>query len=111
MNLKYEIDPYQKFTNVDEDTILNALGFIPSWAANPEFINQPLKEALDTQYGFGLYEITGGTIEDGIFKYPGDPDLYPLFKLYRGNEILYQYEHAIVAIIQEDSSAFVTRMD
>ncbi len=112
MKAKYMIDPLNKYPHVSEENLIATLGFIPGWALNSEFEDKPLKEALDVQYGFGLYEMTGSTIEeDGTWKYPEDPDLFPILELKRGNETLYQYEHGLVAIVQEDGSSFCTRMD
>lgn len=112
MILEYQIDPLNKYSHISEYDLTQMLGYIPGWAANGEFLSSPLQEALDKQYGFGLFEMTGGKVlEDGTFVYPGDPDLYPLFKLIRDKETLYQYPSAIVIIIKEDGTSFCTRMD
>jgi hypothetical protein len=73
----------------------------------------PLKEALETQYGFGpLTEIKGATVDqDGVMSYPGDPDLYPLVEITRNDETFYMYQHAIVSIVSSNGNRFVTRMD
>lgn len=112
MTIKVKYDPLNKFSEHSEYEIHNSLGFIPGWALNEEYLFKPLKEALDDQYGFGLFEMKGGEItKDGIYKYPRDPELYPLIKIIRHDEILYQYLYGIVAIVQKDGSSFVTRMD
>ncbi len=112
MKVKCTIDPLNKHSNVQEENLIRTFGFIPQWALNSEFEDKPLKEALDIQYGFGLYELTDTKIkDDGTWKYPGDPDLFPILKLKRGNETLYQYNYGLVAIVQEDGSSFCTRMD
>ena len=112
MNIIALIDPSKKFENLNKSDLMMSLGYIPGWVVNQEFFEKPLKEALDLQYGFGMFEMTGGEVtEDGVYKYPQDPDLYPLIKITRGEETLYQYQYGIVAIVQKDGSAFVTRMD
>ncbi len=112
-SLKIEIDPHNRFTHLPDDYIVQSLGYIPQFANNPLYADKSLKETLDKSYGFGLFEMHDGIITDtGIFKFPGDPDLYPLAKMTRNNEHLYQYPHAIIAIWCADiKSYFVTRMD
>lgn len=106
-----ELDPLAKF-NYQPEEIYHILGLLPGWVMNEEFMDKPLKEALDKQYGFGLYESSGQTITaDGVYQYPEDPDLYPLIKIQRKDETFYQYQYAMVAIVQKDGSTFVTRMD
>lgn len=110
--IKMTIDPLNKFNDYDLNSIYDMLGTLPYWAINPKYLDKPLKEALDNQYGFGLYESTGQTItEDGIYKYPKDPDSYPLIKIERKDETFYQYLHAIISIVQKDGSNFSSRMD
>lgn len=92
---------------------MEVLGIPPHWALNPEFFHLPLKEALEIQYGFGsLIEIEGGSVTaDGTYLYPGDPPLKPLIEIGRGDETYYQYDYAIIAIVQKSGETFVTRMD
>jgi len=93
---------------------MEVLGFPPHWALNQEFFHMPLKEALETQYGFGrLIEIEGGSVDlvNGHYLYPGDDRLKPLIKIERGDETYYQYDYAIIAIVQKSGETFVTRMD
>ena len=106
------IDPLDKFNHYSQSEIYNNLGTLLSWVLNGNYCKKPLKEALNDQYGFGLFEMTGGTItKDGVHQYPEDQDLYPLIKIKRLNETFYQYLYAIVAIVQEDRSSFIIRMD
>jgi len=111
--IKMTIDPLDKFEDLyNDEQIYNLLGTLPYWTINPDYLDKPLKEALDSQYGFGLFEATGQTItKDGIYQYPEDPDLYPLIKIVRHDETFYQYQYAMVAIVQKDGNTFVTRMD
>ena len=112
-SFKLEIDPLNKYSETRQDHIIESLGLIPQFVNNPMYVDKSLKETLDLSYGFGLHKMYGGKVEeDGRFTYPEDPDLYPLAKMIRGNEYLYQYPHAIIAIWCADTeSYFVTRMD
>ena len=56
--------------------------------------------------------LTGAKInERGIFIYPGDPPFYPILKIERNGETIYQYQHSFVAIIDHDGNTIVTRCD
>lgn len=113
MNISYSVDPTNNFLRTPNEDLLEACGFIPHWVVSPEFQELPLQEALEIQYGFGsLIEMTGSKInENGVMSYPGDPDLYPLIRINRGDEIFYQYQYGIVAFINKDKDVFITRMD
>lgn len=108
-----KIDPLGKYTDADDYYIRNSIGIIPHWTFDIEHIEMPVKEALDKQYGFGLYEMGGKITEDGVYvsEYEEDPDLYPIAKMIRGEETVYCYQYAIVGIVQKDGSSFITRMD
>lgn len=112
IEVDYEVDPNNKFPHLSRHDMYSTLGYLPGWVMNSEFFDKPLKEALDEQYCCGLFEMTGGVIDsNGVFRYPEDPELHPLIKIIRGKETFYQYQSAIVAIVQEDGSTFMTRMD
>lgn len=51
--------------------------------------------------------------DDNSLKYPGDPKLLPRaqFRLGPKNELVVVYDSAFIAVIQEDRSFRVTRMD
>lgn len=106
------VDPLDKFHHMTDNEIYQTLGALPYWVINEQYMEIPLKEALDKQYGFGLYKSTGQTIEkDGTYKFPGDPNLYPLIKIERKDEIFYQYLYGMVVFVNKDGTTFVTRMD
>lgn len=112
MKEEMTIDPLRQFSDISECKISQSLGILPHYVMNEDYFHKDLKAALKEQYKFGMFELTGGKIDDkGIFEYPGDPELFPLIKIVRGDEIYYQYEHAIVAIVQKDGSTFITRLD
>lgn len=110
------------------DTVLNTRGYthrsireecglLISWALqrNPDI---SIKETLIGAYGYGVYEMTGSTVDDqGVHSYPEDPDLYPLISITdtETSEIVYVYQFGIVAFTHPstdpDKATFVTRMD
>ena len=110
MNL-IEINPTGK-NEVNPLYLPDLLGFIPSWLDNPVLRGESAKEALEKQYIYGsMYENEESTVSsDGTMSYPGDPDLYPLVKTYRGEEVIYIYHYGLVSIVSK-SGFFCTRMD
>lgn len=89
------------------------LGILPYWVARVADGDNLIK-GLEEQYGFGsLYSMEGGHITiDGVYKYPEDPDLYPVALIERRDEIVYFYKYGIIAIVYNDGrKTFVTRMD
>lgn len=112
MYISITFDPLNKYP-ADAD-LLEACGLLPIFAMDPEHIHLPLREAMETQYGFGpLSEIKGSTITDTYtYEYPEDPPLYPYVIITRGDEVFVQYPYGIVAFIdQQTGDTFVTRMD
>lgn len=90
---------------------LNYAEPIIDWIYNAIWSAMPLYLSVNEWYPFGVYEMEGGEMVDGTFKYPEDPDLHPLFKCIRGDEHVYIYAHAIIAISKPDGTYFVTRVD
>lgn len=109
-----EFDPLDKFQHIPPAMLANMIGFLPEWAANANLEHLSLREAMELQYGFGpLHPFSADSTIDtqGIMRYPGDPDMYPLLRLTRGDEQMYIYQYGIVAFIGPDQSTFITRMD
>lgn len=109
--LVMDLDPtghYSKSRLNTPEKIFNALGLIPSFLADERY--ETLRERLEKNYQFGTWPITGGKVENSLFKYPEDPDQYPLCKVSLGDEVVYQYLHSIIAVVTPDET-FVTRMD
>lgn len=105
------VDPLNEFTHISGKKLLEACGFLPGWVVADKFLHLPLQEALDKQYCCGLFPMEGEITKEGIFTYPGDPDLHPFLKINRGDEIFYQYRNAIVGIVNEKGEVYITRMD
>ena len=105
------IDPLREYTDVSKTKLLEACGFLPAWVTSQVHLHLTLQEALDAQYCCGLFEMDGSVSPEGLFTYPGDPDLHPFIKINRGEETFYQYRNAIGAIINEKGKTYITRMD
>lgn len=92
-----------------EDEMLVLCGLPLYWALNWGGKGL-LKDHLEASYGFPLLEMEGGQVVEGVYKYPQDPDLYPLVKVELHGCTYYQYDYGLVAIVTEEST-FIMRMD
>ena len=77
--------------------------------------DRPAVEQANDRYahGGGWFPQTGWTIEPGtgIAHYDGDPPFQPLCVAKLHDEMIIVYPHAYVAILQEDGSYQMARMD
>lgn len=109
-----EIDPTSQHekNGINPFEIFETLGLIPQFMFNDQFLDQPAWEALNNQYqhGGGLRKMDGTITAEGVYQYPGDPDLYPIAKYTRADETIWQYPHGIMAI-PKDGTLTLTRMD
>lgn len=94
--------------NVD---IFNAVGFIPSFLDNDD--PRPAREQFHEGYahGGGWRSMKGFTRDGMTLTYPGDPPFMPIAAIPFRNETVLIYRHGIVAIIQQDGSFEVSRLD
>jgi len=69
-------------------------------------------EIFKKHYGFPIHEMDGEITMSGVYEYPNDPPMPPLIAVKSQTEIMRQYEHAIVSIVNLDTNeTFITRMD
>lgn len=91
------------------------LGLIPEWLRDDD--PDPAWKQIDKNYqhggGWRLGAMTAFVMnpKTHVLKYPGDPPLAPLATAQLRDEAIYFYEHAIVAIVQEDGRFEVSRID
>lgn len=88
------------------------IGMIPEWLNenNPAKARDQLNAAYS--HGGGWQPFKGFTLQpDNSLTYPGDPPQRPIAEMHLREELIVQYEHAWVAIIQPDRSFEVCRMD
>lgn len=111
MEMKIILDPLNKFQDVkDQSFYNNNIGFVIDWLQNNDHLRAI--DIFKLEYPFGVLEMSGGVLnEDGTYKYPGDPTLYPIAKTIRNKEIIYHYQYGIVGVVMEDKRTFMTRMD
>src|SRR5580700_6328976 len=80
---------------------LESIGLIPSFLAAED--PRPAKEQFDEQYCSGWTPFKGHTMNPlWELEYPGDPPTKPLAMTKLRYEVVVVYEHAWVAIINQD---------
>ena len=119
--LKNRYQPLELNTTVIPDTpedqtqVVEALGLLPYWIGEHNLLGNTnnLVQFMTEKYGFGeLFEFKGGEIlEDGIYRYPEDPDLPWVGRMNTKFGYVYFYEYAMIALPQGDGTYFITRMD
>ena len=90
----------------------DAIGFIPDFLQPND--KRPAWEQFHERYahGGGWSPISGFKMgPTAELRYPGDPDLSPIVVITNRLETIYIYPHALVAIVQQDGSFEVARMD
>lgn len=101
--LLWVIDPTGHYTklNVPPQNLVEAIGIIPSFIQEEECVDTHAM-ALEA-YGMGNAVIDGGIIkENGIYVYPGDPELIPFTYVKAGGYDIYTYEYGIISFVMED---------
>lgn len=107
---------------LDSRMSTDMLGLIPHFLHPDD--PRPAKEQLNARYAHGggwqkLFGFEGrwqepqseGDFETLHLNYEDDPELSPLWMIRFGNERVFIYPHAFVAIAQDDNSFEVARMD
>jgi|KBSMisStandDraft_5_1062788.scaffolds.fasta_scaffold117912_2 hypothetical protein len=89
------------------------LGLIPFWLSHDD--PDPAWKQIDKNYGHGggwrHGDMNFHMDAHHVLRYPGDPPLNPLAQARLRDELIVFYDHAIVAIVQEDGSFEVARID
>jgi hypothetical protein len=107
MEVKVNVEAWPQY---DKDFLVQWGGFIPYWVA--EFEEGSLIDHLAERYGFGDLRSMGGTVADGVYRYPDDDDLPHILSMETPLGTLYQFPYGIVAIPDgEGKPHLVTRMD
>lgn len=93
--------------------IEHIVGDIPTFGYEAD--ERPLKEQFNERYSFGGgWRPFEGFVFDKETKsltYPGDPTYYPMARGSFRNQFVYVYQYGWVAIVEEDGSFEVSRMD
>jgi hypothetical protein len=91
---------------------LDMLGYIPTFLSEDD--PRPARDQLNTAYSHagGWNPFPGFTmLPNGDLSYPGDPPTRLIAETHLRKETIHFYEHSWVAVIQEDGSHEICRMD
>lgn len=91
---------------------MELLGFIPGFLSEND--PRPAREQIDSayQHGGGWSPFEGfKMLSDGNMQYPGDPPTRLLAETKLRDEVIRFYEHSWLAIVQQNGSFEVTRVD
>jgi len=88
------------------------VGFIPAMLSEDSPFTAKQQLDMNYQHGGGWSPFAGFVMgTDRALWYPGDKPLFPFAEFSLREETILVYPHAWVAIIQEDGSYEVARMD
>jgi hypothetical protein len=90
---------------------LDAWGFIPSFLDEDD--ERPAKEQFNDRYAFGggWRPVEGVKLEGNVMRFPGDPPFKALSLIQFNDEVIMLFVASMVAIVQQDGSYEVARMD
>ena len=116
-------DPLGDFKGIPAGRLMAATGLIPHFV-NDVAMSVPVdaQEAYDMMgecYGFPMSNMlgeghSGSLSEEGVYSYPGDPDMSPMVKWVINGEkdtieiLMYQYAFVVV---RDKATTLMTRMD
>ena len=103
------LDPQQRYPNLTCKAAVTMLGVLLPWSLQDE--DDDLQTVFDRYYQFGTNWAKATLNKQDAFVYPGDPDLYPIATVKRGEETCHFYPYALVAIVRPDGTAIYQRMD
>lgn len=112
------VDPngHYKSFNVPNERLIAACGVIPEWIMEGYLLGETdMYQAIYDRYGFPMCDMTGGAVnnsDEGIYKYPGDPELHPIVRWESDTQVAFMYEHAIMSFVDKATQVVrVTRVD
>lgn len=104
-------NPAQSLDFVSEvEPLVEACGVLPQMLASNKDPQGTMKDAIEGSYPFGAHWNGHGVVdEQGIYRHPEDPPLYPVAVVENvvTKEAAYIYQSALVAVV-DDSGKFIT---
>lgn len=113
--MKMHLDPMKHWLGqVPQERLEQVVSpVITNWAYIAFMKNRSMKDVINEHYGYPTHEFKGGELlTNGIYKYPEDPDLYPIISYDIGDEVIFYYEHEMLGIYNKvTDERYVTRVD
>ena len=114
------IDPCDNYEVYDTEELVAACGLLPGFVAVAAEGESPeqVYDMMNAVYGMNLtsdYNMLGasersGSMEGDVYKYEGDPDMYPYVKFVLDNAEVLIYPYGMV-LVRGGEFAHMTRMD
>lgn len=103
------LDPLDHYKN--DNACHEGCGILLEWLwEGAEFNEQAPSEVLEECYQYFQGWRDDASVQDERFCYPDDTPMAPLLRVVRGDEALFIYPHAIVAVVKDNKVKW-TRMD
>lgn len=116
-----DLDPLDAYETLTNGQILNAMGVLPHILSGMYKLHDTFKENADFGYvqtsgfkPFWSYMLSAPTAivqDNGLYKYPKDPDRNPLAVLRNDNESCFIYESGFIAVRGEKGNWITARLD
>ncbi len=105
------IDPLSHYQGVKVGDLLEALGLLPIWLSEINDSENIMQE-MRKKYQYGAFDMGGEVTEAGLYRYPQDPDLYPIATVNIKNKTALFYQYGMFSVLDNDTGEAVTaRMD
>ena len=126
ITINVSCDPLGHFPGCTDRAVEAAVGLLPQIARDAyrmlDTEDVTAEDALGYAYGYGVFPMpTDNWKGDGIWRYPGDPDLYPIARInvsgLKEELVMWVYSHSLVAVEWKgdnppaDLGVILTRMD
>jgi len=100
--MKKTINMRPEFEWMGKEGILDSCGIIGHWLWEAEVLEvspQDLPRHILNNYGFPVSPMKGGSFDKEVYKYPGDPDMYPMMTIIMndGINVIHLYQYGMVA--------------
>ena len=115
MKIPILLDPFHKYPEYTPEQIVALLGLIPQFmvAVMEGLRIDPSASFIaltQEAYGYPMDHNSRAKIVLDVYRYPGDPDMYPLVKYLFADMYVLQYPYGCMAFIQRDN-VYICCMD
>jgi hypothetical protein len=105
------IDPLGQFKGVKVGALLDALGILPMWLSEIND-NENIMQEMKNRYQYGTNEMGGEVTPAGVYRYPDDPDLFPIATVTIKDKTAIFYEYSMFSVLDNNTGKSATvRMD
>ena len=114
MDIKLIYDPmFHHLDMMSHKGIEDNCSVVFHWAMQSHLFGVGMQTILEDHYGEPRRHMSGGVVlNNGLYKYPEDEDLYPLCRIETEAEIIFFYFYDILAVRNKiTDDVYITRVD